>query len=47
MESILEYVMEFSLKSIKLKKYQKNHDLPKFASCPPLGGRPDVNSGRS
>ena len=28
------------------KKNLKNHGLPEFASGPPLGGRPDVNSGR-
>ena len=28
------------------KNSKKNHGHPKFASGPPLGGRPDVNSGR-
>ena len=48
--------MKSALKSALLKLYNekknknlknlKNHGLPKFASGPPLGGRPDVNSGR-
>ena len=28
------------------KNIKKNHGLLKFASCPPLGGRPDEKSGR-
>ena len=33
------------IKKIKIK-LKKIHGLPEFASGPPLGGRPDVNSGR-
>ena len=46
LESIIEFFLESALKSFLLKKYLKNHDLPEFASCPPLGGGPDENSGR-
>ena len=50
LESILEFVMKSAMKYVLkifiLKKYQKNHGLPKFASSPPLGGRPNINSGR-
>ena len=38
--------LKSSLKSIMLKKIEKINGLPKLASCPPLGGRPDKNSGR-
>ena len=51
--SILESILKFALKYVLLKEkkkieknHYKNHGLPKFAPGPPLGGRPDVNSGR-
>ena len=44
--SVLECIMKSALKYVMLKKITKNHGLPKFASGPPLGGRPDVNSRR-
>ena len=41
-----EICLEICLGNCPAEKYLKNHSLPKFASSPPLGGRPDVNSGR-
>ena len=39
--------LESTLPTEKFKKNKKKiHGLPEFASGPPLGGRPDVNSGR-
>ena len=46
LESILEFALKSILKNVLLKQYYKNHGLPKFASGPPLGGRPNENSGR-
>ena len=46
LESILEFVMKFAMKFVQLKKVLKNHGLLKFVSGPPLGGRPNENSGR-
>ena len=49
--SVMEYVigstLKHVLKSLLLKKYLKNHGLPKFASGPALGGRPNKIFGRS
>ena len=43
---VMEYALEFVLTFVMLKKIKLNHGLSKFASNPPLGGRPDVNCGR-
>ena len=50
-ESILKSALKFVLlekQNFKIKIYIiiKNHGLPKFASGPPLGGRPDLNFDR-
>ena len=48
MVSILISIMKSVMLKNELRKLIKeiNHGLPEFASGPPLGGRPDVNSGR-
>ena len=44
--SVMEFALQFVLKSVLLKKNIEKHGLPKFASGLPLGGGPDENSGR-
>ena len=50
LESIMDYILEstlkFVLKYVMLKNILKKHGIPKFASGPPLGGRPHENFGR-
>ena len=50
LESIMKSTLKSALKSILSngeKNHSENHGLLKFALGPPLGGRPDVNSGRA
>ena len=42
--SLLDYVLEYAMKYVLLKNILKKYGLPKSASGPPLGGRPDKNS---
>ena len=46
LESVMEYAMQYVINLSCWKKYSKSHGLSKFVSDPPLGGRPDANSGR-
>ena len=46
LKSALKSALESALPTGEKKKLKKIHGLPEFASGPPLGGRPDVNSGR-